>query len=654
MAEGLLGGILGEEADQPEVEAPHALAGAEAFASAVAAELGASSAIHEVQQRLQGRQIMRQSYRLSLVRNIAITLLLLPPLIGAAVPLSSADVPTRHNQLRAVADGYWQFYLRESPEAATGLGEYQNNARWTDYSLAHVAVVRKRAADLLRSAQAVDTTGLADSDRLDQQLLVGILSDQLESIRLKNYEMPIDQFNGPQVWLPAIVTVAPFDSIEHYRDYIARLNSIPVVIDQVIEASRAGLKDGLIQPRFLLEQTVAQCAAVADAAGASNAFAEPVNRIPASFAAVDRRQLRDAIITAVDLKVRPAYTKLKVFIASEYAPRGRASPGLWALPDGAARYGFAIHTQTTTELSGAQAHELGLAQVAEVETQIDALAKSAGYADRPSFEKAIHADPKTHNATRQQILHAFTHYVDQMELKLPELFGLLPKSKLIVTSVPSYMEKENSTRYIPGTPDGSRPGQIWVDTYDFATHDLLDDECTAYHEGVPGHHMQISIAQELPGLHPFHRILSNNYNAYVEGWALYAERLGKEVGFYQDPASDLGRLHSELFRAMRVVLDTGVHEKRWSRQQMVEYWNAHLPPASDAEIDRYIAWPAQALGYKLGQLKILELRQRAQTELGLKFDIRAFHDEVLNAGALPLDVLETRIAAWIATTKSAR
>jgi uncharacterized protein (DUF885 family) len=593
---------------------------------------------------------MRQSRQMGLLRGFVGALLLLTALSGAVAQALPADAVTRHAQLRGIADDYWAFYLRENPESATQLGEYQNNAKLTDYSLGHVAAVVREASELLKRARAVDTTKLADSDQLDQKLLVRTLGDQLESIRLKNYEMPIDQFNGPQVWLPTLATVAPFESVAHFRDYIARLNAIPVAIDQVIEVSRAGLRDGLIQPRFLLEQTVAQCAAVADAAGVSNPFAEPANHIPTSFPAADRQQLREAIIAAVDGKVRPAYAKLKTFIASEYAPRGLAVPGIWALPDGAERYRFAIHTQTTTELSAAQIHALGLAQVADFEQQIAALARSAGYADRASFEKAIAADPKRHGATRQQILDSFTHYADQMEPKLPELFGLLPKSKLIVVSVPIYMEKENSTRYIPGTPDGSRSGQIWVDTYDHATHDTLDDECTAYHEGVPGHHMQISIAQELPSLHPFHRALG--YNAYVEGWALYAERLGKEVGFYQDPASDLGRLHSELFRAIRLVLDTGVHDKHWSRQQMVDYWNLHFAPASDAEIDRYIAWPGQALGYKLGQLKILELRQRAQTELGPKFDIRAFHDEVLNAGALPLDLLESRIVAWIARVKS--
>lgn len=583
-------------------------------------------------------------------RRFVAALALLPFLTGmAAEPPSSPDSQARHQKLRAVADDYWESYLRENPEVATVLGEYKYNARLTDYSLAHVDVLRTRSADLLVRAQDIDTAGLSDADRLDQQLLVRTLGDQLEFIRLKNFEMPLSQMDGVHLTLPQIATTAPFDSVAHYRDYIARLNAIPVAINQVIERSRTGLRDGLVQPRFLLEKTVVQCAALADAAGASNPFAEPAGRIPESFPAADRRQLREAIIAVVDGKVRPAYAKLRTFIADEYAPKGRSEPGIWSLPDGDARYRVAIHMQTTTNLSGEQIHEIGLAQVADLESQITALAKSAGYSDRASFEKAVYSDPRMHGTSRQQILDRFTHYIGQMEPKLPELFGLLPKSKLIVTSVPAYMEKESTTQYIPGTPDGSRPGQVWVLTYDYATHDMLDDEATAYHEGVPGHHMQISIAQELPGLHPFHRSLG--YNAYVEGWALYAERLGKEVGFYQEPASDLGRLRSELYRALRLVVDSGVHAKRWSRQQMVDYWNLHLPPASDAEMDRYIAWPGQALGYKLGQLKILELRQRAESELGPKFNIKEFHDEILNAGPLPLDMLESRILEWIAGVK---
>ena len=596
-------------------------------------------------------QGVQPGFRVSHARMLVAALTLLWALPAAAAEaLPAPDAQARNASLRAVAGDYWEFYLRENPEAATALGEYRYNARLTDYSLAHVDVVRTQAAALLARVQAIDTTGLSDADRLDQQLLVRTLADQLEYIRLRNYEMPINQMDGVHLTLPQISTTAPFDSAAHYRDYIARLNAIPAAIDQVIERSRAGLKDGLVQPRFLLEKTVAQCAALADVTGASNPFAEPIARIPESIPAPERQALREEVIAVVDGKVRPAYARLKTFIADEYAPRGRTEPGVRSLPDGDARYRFAIHTQTNTDLTGEQIHDIGLAQVADLESQITALARTAGYPDRTSFEKAVYADPKMHGTSRQQILDAFTHYIGQMEPKLPELFGLLPKSTLIVTNVPAYMEKESSTQYIPGTPDGSRPGQVWVVTYDYATHDMLDDEATAYHEGVPGHHMQISIAQELPGLYPFHRTLG--YNAYVEGWALYSERLGKEVGFYQQPASDLGRLRSDLYRALRLVVDTGVHAMHWSRQQMVDYWNLHLPPASDAEMDRYIAWPGQALGYKLGQLKILELRQRAQTELGPRFDIRAFHDEILNAGPLPLDLMESRIDAWIARVRS--
>jgi uncharacterized protein (DUF885 family) len=603
--------------------------------------------------------VTNNAFRLNAVRLILLALVLVPFMGAAAAthkskakPKPVSDIQLRHEKLKAVEDDYWEFFQRENPEYATMLGEYKYNDRLTDYSPAHVEDVRVQTAALFQRARSIDTTGLADADRLDQLLLVRTLTDRLESIRLKNHEMPIEQMSGVHLALPQIASYAPFDSVQHYRDYIARLNAIPTAIDQVIERARAGLKDGLMQPRYLLEKTVVQCAALADAAGASSPFAAPVASIPAAIPAGDRQQIRDDILAAVDGRVRPAYARLKTFLAEEYAPKGREQFGVWSLPDGDARYRYAIHTQTTTNLTSDRIHEIGLAQVADLESQITALAQSAGFANRKSFEQAVFADPKLKGTSRQQVLDRYSRFIGQMEPKLPQLFGLLPRSKLVVTSVPAYMEKESSTQYIPGTPDGSRPGQVWVVTYDYATRDMLDDEATAYHEGVPGHHMQISIAQELPGLHPFHRAIAGDYNAYVEGWALYSERLGKEVGFYQDPASDLGRLRSELYRALRLVVDTGVHGKRWSRQQMVDYWNQHLPPASDAEMDRYIAWPGQALGYTLGQLKILELRQRAQAELGPRFDIRAFHDEILNAGALPLDVLESRIVAWIVRTKS--
>jgi uncharacterized protein (DUF885 family) len=549
-----------------------------------------------------------------------------------------------HKTLRAFEDDYWNFFLRENPEGATQLGEYRYNDRLSDFSLTHVAQLKKELSALLVRLQGISVS--SEQDQLDRTLLLETLSDQLKGIELKTYEMPVDQFNGVHLAFPQISTFAPFDSVQHYNDYLSRLKQIPNRVDQILAVLRQGEKDGLMQPKYLLEKVVAQCQNVADPAGEANPFAEPLKHIPAGFSGADKDRLHTDMVRVVDEQVRPAYRKLQKFIAEDYAPKGRAEPGVWSLPQGEERYRYAVHVQTTSELSPEQIHQLGLAQVADLEQQIEALAKKAGYADGKTFISAVHSNPELKAKSREQILDNFRRYIGQMEPKLPQMFGILPKAKLVVVSVPEYMEKESSTQYIAGTPDGSRSGQVWVDTYDPTHHDVLDDEATAYHEGIPGHHMQVSIAQELKDVHPFHRSLQ--FNAYAEGWALYSERLGKEVGFYQDPASDLGRLQSELFRAVRLVVDTGVHYKRWTRQQMIDYFNLHFGDPQETEVDRYIAWPGQALGYKLGQLKILELRERAKNKLGERFDLRAFHDEVLNAAALPLDVLDARVTAWIA------
>jgi uncharacterized protein (DUF885 family) len=556
----------------------------------------------------------------------------------------SAQAADTHKTLRAFEDDYWNFYLRENPESATQLGEYRYNDQLSDLSLVHVPQLKKELSALQSRLKAISVS--SGQDQLDRTLLLRTLEDQLKGIALKTYEMPLDQFNGIHLLFPQISTFAPFDTVPHYNDYLARLKQIPNRIGQIIAILQQGEKDGLMPPKYLLEKTVAQCQNLTDPEGDANPFAEPLKHIPAAFSDADKRRLHDEMVRLVDDQVRPAYRQLQKFIAEDYAPKGRTQPGIWSLPDGDARYRYAVHIQTTSDLSPEQIHRLGLAQVADLEQQIEALAKKAGYADGKTFISAVHSNPELKAKSREQILNNFRRYIEQMEPKLPQMFGILPKAKLIVVSVPEYMEKDSSTQYIAGTPDGSRSGQVWVDTYDPTHHDVLDDEATAYHEGVPGHHMQVSIAQELPDVHPFHRTLQ--FNAYAEGWALYSELLGKEVGFYQDPASDLGRLQSELFRAIRLVVDSGVHYKQWTRQKMIDYFQQHFGDPQETEVDRYIAWPGQALGYKLGQLKILELRQRAKDKLGNKFDLRAFHDQVLNAAALPLDILDARIMAWIA------
>jgi uncharacterized protein (DUF885 family) len=566
----------------------------------------------------------------------------------------AADVATRVKALNDLLAEQWQWNLKEAPEFATILGDYRYNDKWTDPTIAHVLKQNKDNAAFLARFKAIDTTGFSEQDRLNQQLMVRQLGDNIRATDLKLYEMPLDQFNGVHLLLAQFVSAMPFDSTKHYEDYIARLNQVPKLLDQLTDVLKQGEKDKLLPPKFLLEKVVKQCQAIAEPAGEASAFGQPVAKFPDSVPEADRKRLHDAVIAAVDNKVRPAYTKLADFVAKDYAPKGRTEPGMWALPNGDALYRFDVEQQTTTNKSPAEIHELGLAEVKRIETAQTEIAKQLGYKDLAAMREAIKTDPKVHATSRQQIVDLYKKYIAQMQPKLPELFGLLPKTNVEVMPVEEFREKEASgAQYNQGTPDGKRPGRVYVNTGDFANRLTLNIETTAYHEGVPGHHMQIAIAQTLPDLPPFRQ--QAGYTAYIEGWALYSERLGKEVGFYQDPLSYFGHLSDELLRADRLVLDTGVHYKHWTRQQMVDFFHEHSSqdePSIQSETDRYIAYPGQALAYKLGQLKILELRERAKQQLGDKFNIRDFHDEILDGGALPLDVLDARVNSWIGEQKA--
>lgn len=569
-------------------------------------------------------------------------------------PAAQTDIATRVKALNALLAEQWQHTLENGPEFATTLGDLRYNDRWSDASLAHVQSERKAAADFLKRFEAIDTRGFSNEDTLNQQLMVRQLKDSLRGVDLKLYEMPLDQMSGIHLQLPGFISSIPFDNTKEYEDYLQRLHAVPKVLEQSTAMAQQGLRDGLIPPKFLLEKVVVQIDSIAKPAGAENAFAEPLKHFPDSMPEADRKRLREAIIAAIDNEVRPAYRKLGEFVAKDYAPHGRIQPGVWQLPNGDAMYRFQVEQMTTTTESPARIHALGLAEVKRIEAEMTTIAKAQGYADLASFREALKKDPKLHPSSREDLLNRYRGFIAQMQPELPKLFGLLPKTKVEVVQDEEYREKEASAaEYHQGTPDGSRAGQVFINTGDFANRTTLTIESTAYHEAIPGHHMQISIAQTLPALPPFRQ--QAGYTAYIEGWALYAERLGKDIGFYKDPLSDYGRLSDELLRADRLVLDTGVHYKHWTRQQMVDFFHAHSSqdePDLQAETDRYISWPGQALAYKMGQLKILELRERAKKELGDRFDIRAFHDEILAGGALPLDVLETRVNQWIAASKS--
>jgi uncharacterized protein (DUF885 family) len=472
---------------------------------------------------------------------------------------------------------------------------------------------------------------------------------ELEGAQFKPWEMPVTQFGGIHIEMPDLVSVLSFESAKDYADYIARLKAMAVLFDQTEIQMRKGMANGLMPPKFLLEKVVEQASRVAAVAPGKTPFARPFAKFPASIAELDRKRLSEDGLGAIRDGVIPAYVKFTKFVRDEYAPKGRTDPGLWALPDGDARYRFAVREQTTTNLTPGEIHELGLKQVEVIEAEMLAIAKQLGYKDVASLNQHIRKDRRFYATSGQQVFDLYQNYTNGMEPEVPKLFGRLPQNRLeVIPMEPSREKDAPPADYTGGAADGSRPGHINVNEYDPEHRLTLNIEAIAYHEGIPGHHLQISIGQELTGLPEFRR--NGGYTAFVEGWALYSERLGKEVGKYQDPYSDYGRLENEMWRAIRLVVDTGVHEKHWSRQQMVDYFHRYTAmdePNVQTEVDRYIAWPGQALAYKLGQLEILKLREDAKTQLGDKFDIRGFHDAVLGNGALPLDVLDAEMADWI-------
>ena len=548
-----------------------------------------------------------------------------------------------------VFEEQYQSDLRNFPLRATAYGDYRYNDQLREYSLAAIFQRHRTDEEFLARIEAIATTGFSDQDQLSHDLLIRVLRQRIADFDLKEYEMPINQQNGIHTSLADLPLSVPFDSVKHYEDYIARLHQIPRALTQTTEVLRAGMKDKLMPVKFIAEKLPVQCEGIV----AADPFLIPTSKYPADISAEDQKRLTAETTEAINQNVIPAYKMFAEFLRTEYAPQGRTTLSITSLAEGQKRYENDIYARTTTHMSPAEIHELGLHEIDRIQAEMTAIAKKEGFADLASFRASLKTNPKYIPTSAEQILDDFRHYIAQMEPKLPALFTLLPKSPVTVEAIPPF-QSAAATHYVIGTPDGKRPGRVVVATSDFAHRSMIDDEAVAYHEGVPGHHMQLSVQQQLQGLPKF-RLHGLGFNAYIEGWALYAEQLGKEVGFYQDPVSDYGRLSSELFRAVRLVVDTGIHSQGWSREQVVDFMRksgAVDEPTIQAETDRYIAWPAQALSYKLGQLKFRELRDRAQKELGPKFDIRKFHDEMLDGGTLPLDMLEARTDKWIAEQKA--
>jgi len=559
------------------------------------------------------------------------------------------DVAARTQQLHSLFEEIWQYELRINPELATSVGDNRYNDRLSDRSLEFQRTTLEEEKKYLAKFQAIKADGLSPQDVTSLELMIRGIKQDIEGAQFKSWEMPVNQMGGPHLETIDLISLMPFAAVKDYENYLSRLHQIAGMLGQVTSNMRQGMKDHLMPPKYLLQKVAVQVQEVASKNGEDSPFAKPIKDFPASISATDQQRLRSAAIGTINKEIVPAYQRFEKFVREEYVPQGRTDPGVWALPDGEARYRYNIRHITTTDLSPEQIHQIGVEQLKKTEAEMLTLAKKLGFNDLASLNEHIKKDRQYYATSGQQLVDLYTKYSRQMEAKLPNLFGRLPKNKLEIISMDSFRAKNAvPADYTQGASDGSRPGHINVNEYAPDSRLLLNVEAIAYHEGVPGHHLQISIAQELTDLPAFRR--NGDYTAFIEGWALYAERLGKEIGFYEDAYSDYGRLENEMWRDIRLVIDTGVHEKHWSRDQMVDYFHRYTAmdePNVQTEVDRYIAWPGQALAYKLGQLDILRLRQEASEKLGKKFDLKAFHDEVLGNGPLPLDVLDAHVAAWI-------
>jgi uncharacterized protein (DUF885 family) len=576
------------------------------------------------------------------------------PCLLAQITSATAKAVTLEDRRKALNDvfhDYWEDFMQHDPEFASAIGDARFNDKITDYSVKAYNESLERGQNFIMRLAAIDPNGLNDQEQLGRDLLLRRLVDDQEAAQYKEWEMPVTQMGGIQDEYPQVVNQLSFKTVKDYDDWIARLHAIPHAFSQITENMSIGMEDKRTPPRFLMEKVLEQVQGIAVQKPEDSPLALPLKSFPATVPAADQDRIRTEMLAAIQKEVLPAYKRFATFLKVGYIPACRTELGISALADGAKYYQYLVRRTTTTNLTADQLHQIGLDEVKRDETEMSAIAQKLGFNDLASFRASLKANPKLKATSSESLLAAYRAYLAPMQAKLPSLFGKVPKAPFEVVAVPDYMAKTAPPAYYQGgTPDGSRPGRLFIDTYNPTDRNMYAVESIAYHEGIPGHHLQISISRELTGIPEFRKY--GRYTAYSEGWGLYAERLGKEVGFYQDPYSDYGRLEADIWRAIRLVVDTGVHSKHWTRDQMVQYFHDHSnidETSIQAEVDRYIAVPSQALAYKTGQLKILELRNRAQKALGGKFDIRAFHDEVLDAGALPLDVLETRIDTWIST-----
>jgi uncharacterized protein (DUF885 family) len=556
-------------------------------------------------------------------------------------------------QLHRLYDVTRERQLREDPRLATDDGDKRYNKLWPDLSPAALLTKMQHDAADIETANKL-TTDLPPIEQLNREMFRRLLQNEIDRFRFAEHERLLDQLNysGGVLTLNETAGSIAFDAVVDYEDWIGRLHGVGTVVDQTIHWLREGVKHKNVQPRQIMLRVREQLKSHLVSNPDQSPFFEPFNQFPDSIGAADRGRLIGRARIAIKESVLPAYQRLDAYLMKEYLPKCRDSVGIWDTPKGAEYYQNRIQWFTTTRLTADQIHDIGVKEVERIRAEMSAIAAQTGFrGGLAEFFLKLRSDARFKISDPEALLRAYQAQAKRVDPLLPKLFGKLPRTPYGVRGIPAASAPDTTSAYYqPASPDGARPGYFTVNLYKPDERPTYEIPALTLHEAVPGHHLQIALAYELGELPKFRREF--DATAFVEGWALYAESLGDELGLYADPYDKFGQLSFEMWRALRLVIDTGLHAKRWNREQAIALFKANTAK-SDIEIlnevDRYIVWPGQALAYKLGQLKIRELRTRAQQKLGSKFDVRAFHDTVLASGAVPLDVLETNIDAWIAT-----
>jgi len=551
----------------------------------------------------------------------------------------------------------WQFELEENPLLATNVGDDRGQDRLADRSLAAIARRHQQHTDFVRELAEIDPDSLSQTHQIDYELLRHRLEQQLADHRFGLHLMPINNREGFHISFPELPRVMNPKTEQDFRNYVARLRDFARYTDDHIALMRAGIEAGLTQPSIIMRDSVGQVTAhVVDDPEASLLFTNLNEEIRRLFAPQLYSEISAEIRDAIETSVVPSYQRLADFLNQEYLPACRGEIAAAGLPQGRALYRDRVRRFTTLDVTPEAVHETGIQENRRIRAEMEAIRQQVGFdGDLPAFLKHLRTNPKFYPTSKEQLLKEVALILKRADGRLPELFGRLPRIPYGIREVPDYVAPQTTSAYYwPPATDGSRAGFYYINTYNLSARPLFELESLSMHEAVPGHHLQLALQAELEDLHPLSR--QSNITAFIEGWALYSERLGKEIGFFQDPYQEFGRLSMEAWRASRLVVDTGIHYLGWSRGQAIEYMTANTALSEHnivAEVDRYIGWPGQALAYKMGELAITRLRREAESRLGDQFDVRAFHDTVLASGAIPLPLLERRIQQWMESVESA-